>query len=651
MTAGRADFGVMRALLATLSLVFAFVPGAARGALLELVTDQADGPIYVTHAGDDRLFIVERAGRIRIFQNGALLATPFLDISARVSGDGEGGMIGLAFDPDYATNGAFYVRYTVDHPVDGFSARLARFHVSGGDPNLAVDDEAELLFQPWPATNHVGGMIEFGPDGMLYVGYGDGGSRDDPGCRAQNGDVFFGKLLRLDVDPTGATPPFYAIPPDNPFVGDDGVADEIMDTGLRNPWRFSFDRETGDLWIGDVGQDAIEEIDVRPAWIMDPGTVNWGWKRMEGDSCANPGPDSCPGTVPPCDSPAYTGPIHQYPHTNDNRSITGGYVYRGVQAPGFHGVYIFGDFGSGRLFALRQIGPGQYQRTTLDDAGPLWVSFGEGADGELYGADLFGGRVFRIDLTAAISSADRACILGLNRQFAKLARARAAQLAKCRAQHAAGKLAGGVEECAAAVDPNVERRVAKLQLFAAGKCQVVPPFGPSDPDAVGDAATAAELDLLHDLLGADLDAALVPKSTDAVAAACQARVARTLSRCHARRVKEFDRCKQAGLEDATVKDSTTLAACLEADRKGTVAAACDAATGALAAKVLPKACVAKAVDLAMAFPGCAAADAAGLAACAERAGRCRACAALSAADALGAVCDTFDDGTSNTSCP
>jgi glucose/arabinose dehydrogenase len=544
------------------------------------------------------------------------------------------------------------VSYTTDDPEDGFTSVLSRFHVSG-DANIADPAEDVMFTVEQPFTNHNGGAIQFGPDGMLYFGFGDGGDRDDPGCRSQRDETLLGKMLRIDADPTGTTPPFYAIPPDNPFAsGGDDVRDEILDFGLRNPWRFSFDRETGDLWIGDVGQDAVEEVDLRPAWGANPpGTVNWGWKVVEGNECTGLSLDTCPGGVPGCNSGEYTGPVNVYPHTNNNRSITGGYVYRGVQAPGFVGTYVFGDFASGRIFALREIAPGTFQRTTILDTGSgQWASFGEGPDGELYVMDL-GQGVFRLDLTAALSNADRACILGLNDHFAKIAKSRASQIAKCLAKGSAGKLAGTIEACVAAADAKVDKAVAKATAFGADRCAIVPPFGPSDAAAVSEAAKTAEAALQHAVLGADLDAAILLKGADKDGAGCQSKVAAQLSRCHARRVKEFDRCKEAGLKDGTVKSPATLADCLDADPKGKVAASCDDATGALATKVLPKACVAKAVNLATAFPGCAAADAAGLAACAERAGRCRACAALSEADALGEDCDVFDDGAANASCP
>jgi glucose/arabinose dehydrogenase len=644
MTARVADSKGMRA--AALAAAFLLASAApARAELLELLTEDVNGPIYLTHAGDDRLFIVERAGRIRIFEGGVVLGTPFLDISDKVEPDGEGGLLTIAFDPDYASNGAFYVSYTTDDPDTGFTSIVSRYHVSAGDPNLADTAEAVLLELEQPFTNHNGGQIAFDQDGMLYVGFGDGGDGDDPGCRAQKTDTWHGKLLRIDPDPTGDVPPHYTIPGDNPFAsGGDGVLDEIWALGLRNPWRFSFDRGSDDLWIGDVGQGTVEEVDLEPAASL--GGVNYGWKVMEGNFCSNPSAEACPASVPGCDDPSYTPPVDQYAHTGGNRSITGGYRYRGVQAPGQVGTYVFGDYGSGRIFALRETSPGNWQRSTLLSGGPQWVSFGEGADGELYAVDLIGDAIYRVDLTAALTVADRACILGLNEAFARRARARSGQLARCLRQAAAGS--PGAEACAAAAHPKLDRTAAKTEKVEAEKCEVLPPFGASDAATVNAASAAAPLDLLHDVLGDPLDPALLAKAADPAGARCQGKVAAQLARCQALRVKEFDRCKKAGIADGTVKDAVTLAACLEADPKGKLAAQC-AADGALATKVLPKACAAP-VDLAAAFPGCAQGAPAAFAACAERAGRCRACLGLGAADAFAPDCDDFDDGAANASC-
>jgi glucose/arabinose dehydrogenase len=616
----------------------------ARGELLEVLTADVAGPIYLTHAGDERLFLVEREGRIRVFAAGQIRATPFLDLHAKVDAQGEGGLLSMAFDPGYAANGAFYVSYTTDDPTTGFTSVVSRFHVSA-DPDVAETDEAVLLQLPQPYPNHNGGQIAFGPDGKLYVGFGDGGDRDDPGCRAQQGDTWFGKILRLDADPTGSAPPHYAIPPDNPFAAPgDGVLDEIWDTGLRNPWRFSFDRATGDLWIGDVGQDAVEEVD-REAFGS-AGGFDYGWKVMEGSLCSNPDAAMCPASVPGCDDPAYTPPLDEYLHQGGNRSITGGYVYRGSRAPGFAGAYVFGDFGSGRIFALHEGPPGVWQRSTLLESGPQWSSFGEGADGELYALDLAGGRVFRLDLASALGGEARACIRELNRGFAGVTRARARQLRRCLAKNAAGRLAAGAEACAAAEDSRVERAAAKTSAAEARYCAVPPPFGASDASTVNEAAMGAERALLHDVFGADLDAALLAKAVDRSGARCQRAAAAELRRCHARRVKAFVRCKKRLLRGGSVDGPAALEACLDAEPEPRCSAA-----GRLAARVLPRRCAAKGVDLAAAFPGCASADAAGVAACAERAGRCRVCAALSAADALGADCDGYDDGLANASCP
>jgi len=297
-------------------------------------------PVVVTNAGDgtNRLFIVEKVGRIRIVENGALLATPFLDIDPIVnSGGNEQGLLGLAFHPNYTGTGYFYVNYT-DSSGDTV---VSRFSVTAGDPNIAdPGSEFEILSIVQPFTNHNGGQIEFGPDGYLYIGMGDGGSGGDPDERAQNLAVLLGKMLRIDID--NSDPPLdYRIPADNPFVGVSGAAEEIWAYGLRNPWRFSFDRTTGDLFIGDVGQNLYEEIDFQPA--SSAGGENWGWRCYEATH-----PYNTSGCGPIGD---YEMPILEYSHSSGRCSVTGGYRYRGVLAPGLRGAYLFGDYCSGDVWA------------------------------------------------------------------------------------------------------------------------------------------------------------------------------------------------------------------------------------------------------------------------------------------------------------
>lgn len=335
-------------------------------------------PVVVTNAGDgtNRLFIVEKVGRIRIVENGALLATPFLDIDPIVnSGGNEQGLLGLAFHPNYTGTGYFYVNYT-DSSGDTV---VSRFSVTAGDPNIAdPGSEFEILSVVQPFTNHNGGQIEFGPDGYLYIGMGDGGSGGDPGDRAQNLAVLLGKMLRIDID--NSDPPLdYRIPADNPFVGVSGAAEEIWAYGLRNPWRFSFDRTTGDLFIGDVGQGDWEEIDFQPA--ASTGGENWGWRCYEG---THPFNTSGCGTIG-----EYDMPIIEYSSAlpTSNCSVTGGYLYRGDLAPGLRGAYIFGDYCSADVWAgvYDPVG-GTWSMVDLDFATTPFSlrSFGEDESGNVY---------------------------------------------------------------------------------------------------------------------------------------------------------------------------------------------------------------------------------------------------------------------------
>ena len=334
-----------------------------------------DQPVDIAHAGDSRLFVVERAGIIKVVQSdGAVLPTPFLDISAQVDDShSEEGLLGLAFHPDYPETAYFYVNYT--NPQDG--TRISRFTVNS-DPNVAdAGSEEILLTVAQPQENHNGGDLNFGPnDGYLYVGLGDGGGGgDDHGAigNGQNRLTLLGKILRLDVD--GGFP--YAIPPENPFVNDPQALDEIWALGLRNPWRFSFDRATGELYIGDVGQGSREEIDYQPA--DSSGGENYGWRCYEGNEPFN--------TTGCDDADAYVFPIFDYPHSV-GQAVTGGFVYRGSRYPALVGHYLFADYTSGNFWTASRNGsewnvvpygtlPGISRPST----------FGEGCDGELYVAD------------------------------------------------------------------------------------------------------------------------------------------------------------------------------------------------------------------------------------------------------------------------
>jgi glucose/arabinose dehydrogenase len=344
-------------------------------------------PVFVTHAGDGsgRLFIVQQGGQILILKNGSVLPTPFLDLSSLIATTGnEQGLLGLAFHPNYAANGRFFTVYT--RKADG-DIVLAEFGVSG-NPDIANPAPTVLLTIEHSANaNHNGGMIAFGPDGYLYQAVGDSGGGGDPDENGQDLTSLLGKILRLDVD--SAAP--YAIPADNPFVGhpNPNVREEIWTYGLRNPWRFSFDRSTGDLFIGDVGQNAQEEVDFQSA--SSSGGENYGWDVLEGNLCYEPSS----GCTPP---PGYVPPVAVYDHgPNDSTgcSLTGGYVYRGSQSPSLTGVYFYGDFCQGTIWGLAQDGS-NWNSGLISDTNYLLSSFGEDESGEIYLTDLGGGRVVRI---------------------------------------------------------------------------------------------------------------------------------------------------------------------------------------------------------------------------------------------------------------
>jgi len=347
---------------------------------LELVATGLQRPVAVRVAGDGggRLFIVEQPGRVRIVDGGGLRPAPFLDIRDRVRDSAnEQGLLGLAFHPDYAHNGRFFVNYT-DLAGDTVVAEYAR---SDGDPDRSdPSSEAIIMSIQQPFSNHNGGDIAFGPDTYLWIATGDGGSGGDPHGNGQNLQTLLGKLLRVDVD-NGST---YTIPPDNPFTDDPEARDEIWALGLRNPWRFSFDRETGDLYIGDVGQSSLEEINFESR--LDPGGRNYGWNTMEGSSCYQSST---------CSTDGLTLPVAEYSHAS-GCSVTGGYVYRGSRFPDLDGLYLYGDFCSGTLWALAPAGTGGWTVAVVAETGAGIASFGEDEDGELYLTDLGSGTVFMI---------------------------------------------------------------------------------------------------------------------------------------------------------------------------------------------------------------------------------------------------------------
>ena len=347
---------------------------------LELVAGGFQSPIYLTHVPGDyaRLFVVERGGGVVIVREGSVLPTPFLDIGGRVLSGGERGLLGLAFHPRYADNGQFFVYYT----NSAGNSTLSRFGVSANPDSANPSSESVLLTVDQPYTNHNGGMLAFGPDGMLYVGLGDGGSGGDPLGHGQDSTTLLGTILRVDVD--GGTP--YGIPADNPFVNDAAAADEIWAYGLRNPWRFSFDRLAGDLYIADVGQNQWEEIDVQLA--SSGGGENYGWNVMEGAHCYN---------AQICNETGLVLPVLEYSH-GEGCSVTGGYVYRGTALSGMTGRYFYGEYCVGWIRSFRL--DGDEATDPMDHSSDLGTvlqlaSFGEDARGELYIVSL-GGSVYRI---------------------------------------------------------------------------------------------------------------------------------------------------------------------------------------------------------------------------------------------------------------
>ncbi len=338
--------------------------------------------VAITHAGDGRLFLSDKAGFIRIYDGAGVLATPFLDISALTSFGLEQGLLSVAFHPDYATNGFFYVFYAdvATEPV------IARYEVSAGNPNLADPASGVTVFSPAHFGGHYGGQLQFGPDGYLYFTLGDGGQQEDPECRAQDLSLLQGKMMRIDVDQNVGVPPFHGIPADNPFLGAGDPPDEIWAIGFRNPWRFSFDRSTGDLFISDVGQFTREEVSFQPAGS--PGGENYGWKVMEGTFCFDPDPidPDCPAGTASCFDPGYAPPIIEYDHSAGDCSITGGYIYRGSSVPVLAGHYVYGDWCTGNLWAASS-GGGPWTSQLLTPSLPGVTTFGEGVDGELYVTD------------------------------------------------------------------------------------------------------------------------------------------------------------------------------------------------------------------------------------------------------------------------
>ncbi len=362
------------------------VPPPLPDVSLHLITQGLHQPVHLTHAGDNskRLFITEQAGVIRILKDGRLLPNPFLDIRKRVKSGGETGLLSVAFHPSFKKNGRFFVNYTSSkgelHTV------ISEFHTDSHLSFADVESERVILTVDQPFSNHNGGQIAFGPDGHLYAGFGDGGGGNDPLENGQNLATLLGTILRIDVDKKEAGKE-YAIPNDNPFVAKLNVRHEIWAYGLRNPWRFSFDPVAGTMYAADVGQSAREEINVIEAG------KNYGWNIMEGSICT-------PGISSKCDTTGLTLPIAEY--TRDKGiSVIGGFVYRGSKIPDLCGAYLYGDFGSGRIWGL------QYQNLTvkrkkllINTKFPI-SSFGTGEDFEIYVVN-FSGSIYKLDFSMGL---------------------------------------------------------------------------------------------------------------------------------------------------------------------------------------------------------------------------------------------------------
>ncbi|MCO5192515.1 MAG: PQQ-dependent sugar dehydrogenase [Anaerolineae bacterium] len=345
---------------------------------LEPIATGLKRPVAAAHVGGDRFFVAEKDGLVRIVAAGAVLPDPLLDLRDRIATDGsERGLLGLAVHPDFASNGRFYVVYT---NLDG-DTEIVRFAVSAENPDYADPDSAQLiLFVEQPFGNHNGGQLLFGPDGYLYIGLGDGGAVGDPFRNAQDPGTLLGAILRLDVD--GGEP--YTVPPDNPFVAERRARGEVWAIGLRNPWSFGFDRVTGDLYIGDVGQEGPEEINAQSA---EQSGVNYGWPILEGSRCYE---------AERCRSRGLQPPIFEYPHS-DGCAVVGGRVYRGTQFPALTGNYFFADYCLGRIWTLRTDPVTmKWQRTLVYELTSPLSNFVESADGELFVLDYGDGILYQI---------------------------------------------------------------------------------------------------------------------------------------------------------------------------------------------------------------------------------------------------------------
>jgi glucose/arabinose dehydrogenase len=343
-------------------------------------------PVFVTSArdGTSRLFILEQGGKIKIYKNGSVWSTPFLSLEGKVGTAFEQGLLGLAFHPGFKTNRKLYVSFT--DPNNDIVVREYRTYVSS--PNRVNTATARTIIRiPKPYNNHNGGMLAFASGGYLFISTGDGGGIGDTGNRAQSTSSLLGKMLRIDVNGTTSTTN-YRVPASNPYVGKDGL-DEIWQIGLRNPWRWSFDRANGNMWIGDVGQSLWEEVNRAIRTSSGPGKgINWGWRTLEGTHCYKPATD--------CVTTGKTMPLLEYEHVNGRCSVIGGYVYRGAKIPALVGQYVFGDFCTGEIWSVPSGASAPATKVLLRDTSLTISSFGEGGTGELYVLDRGGGKMYAI---------------------------------------------------------------------------------------------------------------------------------------------------------------------------------------------------------------------------------------------------------------
>ncbi len=373
------SYGVLFVACLLLIMVGAVSGHAAAAVQLQAFVSGLVNPLDLQSAkdGSGRLFAVEQRGAIRIIKAGKIMATPFLNVSGIIESGGEKGLLGLAFHPSYKTNRRFFVNYT--RRVNGqLKTFIVEYRASISNPNVAdVTTRKEILVVNQPFDNHNGGQLAFGPDGYLYIGLGDGGSQGDPQGNAQNLGRLLGKMLRIDIN-SGLR---YIIPADNPFVGQTGKRGEIWAYGFRNPWRFSFDVPLTRLFVGDVGQDNWEEVDLVTK------SANYGWNRMEGKHCYPPGSS--------CNTSGLTLPIHEYAHPL-GEAIIGGYVYRGLKITALKGQYVFGDFIGGQIWSLQQTSTGAWQRNLLLSTGFLISAFGRDDSGELYVVDYGTGTIYKL---------------------------------------------------------------------------------------------------------------------------------------------------------------------------------------------------------------------------------------------------------------